>query len=1274
MMFITHFQKLQSPQFTHLSMSIFLLFFLFSEIQAQPLVEWSEGLGGSLNDLPEVAYTTSDGNFIMAGQSESSDGSLDNNKGGTDLWVTKLDGNGNLIWEKNYGGSEDDFAVDLQPTTDGGFILTGGSASANGDLNDNKGRLDIWIVKINGLGELQWSKSYGGSGVDIGTSIQPIPGGYILAGCTGSAGEQGVSAGYGGNEFWVLQLDLNGDLVWEKTYGGKRHDAAKTIIANNNGEYLIAGNTWSNGGDVSINHGHGDAWVIKINNVGALLWEKNFGGESPDHLNSLSKTNDGNYIFAGVKSEMDLISNGFFGRYDEQYWVLKFSESGQMIWEKTFGGNKYDEAFSVESTNDGGYIIGGSVQSNLDDFSNNAGNLDAWILKTDANGIEEWSKLYGGAGNENLKSITETSDGGYLMLAATNSYFIDTTFVYDGYFDWWVVKLEGNSVNVNLGHDLIVCHDEIFTLNANVAGCNCTYLWNDGNTSPTRNLSITSTTNYTVTVTNADGVDGVDQITVVASQPSVSISMINNPCFGYQEGSIILIPDALNYSYSWNIGSTNQEITLLDAGTYTYTVTDGNGCTVVDEATISEPPAITILENIIEVDCNGNSSGSIDVNVSGGAGNYQYVWQSGEMTQDIDNLSAGEYTVTVTDTNDCSNVQDWTINEPPTIDIGSNPFLTSCFDSEDGGAQMSINGGVGNFSYLWSNGAVNQNLSGVGVGTYKLTVTDGNFCQKVATVQVSSPTEITIEETVQNADCFGNNSGSIITQISGGEGSYDFNWSNGATTSNISQLSSGTYTLTVTDGNFCQEVAIIQVSSPTEIIIEETVQNADCFGNNSGSIITQISGGVGSYDFNWSNGATTSNISQLSSGAYTLTITDDNFCEKIKEIIINQNTDIDIDAQLEMASCHDSNDGSINIFPSGGTGDFTFLWNIGAETKDLGGLEKGDYIITITDSNGCEKIQSFTIEAPDPISIISTIFDISCFGEGDGMIETEVIGGNGGYQYSWSNNKNTSMIDSLTEGNYSLNVLDTNGCVQSETFNLSQPDQISITSIITEVSCYGMSDGAIDLQAQGGNGGYIFDWSSGTNSDLPSGDYTVTVTDMNNCEVTQDVFLPQPDSLIISIQTLDPMNGNDGNIVATPTGGTSPYEFNWNNGMWNEAEISNLPAGIYDLVVTDENDCTENVSILLEPTSLFEIENLQTFEIFPNPNKGTFFLKLAFEKREDFEISILNDLGQIIQKYNRNDHFILEKINLEHLASGLFFIKIKTDNGVAVKRMVVQSK
>lgn len=1041
------FQRYYSTLFSHTVMSFVFMLFSCTSLFAQPGIEWSKGLGGSLNDIPEMIIESTDGNFVIAGNSASFDGDVGGNNGGVDLWVTKLSSSGVLIWEKNYGGSQDDYAMDLQSTADGGYIMIGGSESDDGDLSGNNGRTDVWVVKISSSGDLQWSKNFGGSGVDIGTSLGVVSDGYILAGCTSSAGQMGISSGFGGNEFWVLKIDLDGNLDWEKTYGGKRHDVAKEIIVNDNNEYIVAGNTWSNGGDISSNHGHGDVWVIKLNNVGELLWESTFGGESPDRVNDLSKTADGNYILAGLKSELDLISNGFYGRYDEQGWILKFSESGQMIWEKTLGGNKYDEAFSVQTTSDGGFIIGNSVQSDEGVFSNHAGGTDIWMVKTDELGNEEWSQLYGGEENDDLKLIQETTDGGLIMLASTDSYFIDSTFVSQGAYDWWVVKFLGNTIDVNLGNDLVVCPNEIFTLDANIEGCNCTYLWSDGNTDSIRNLSINSSTTYSVTVTNAGGIEGTDQISILVSEPMVSIAADTLLCHGTQEGTINLIPDEQNYAYHWSTGATTQNLDNLIAGTYTVTITDQNGCTIIEPVMIVESTPIVITEDVVEVDCNGGNTGSIDLS---------------------------------------------------------------------------------------------------------------------------------------------------------------------------------------------------------------------------------ISGGVGDYDFNWSNGATSQNISQLNSGTYTVTVTDVNACQEVKEIIVSQNTNIQVFSQLQMPSCYAATDGAINIFSSGGTGSFSFLWNTGQETEDIDELIAGDYILTITDGNGCEEIQLFTLEEPDSLAITSDILDVTCYGENTGMIQLDAMGGNGGYQYQWNNNANTSNVDSLFAGSYSVTVLDINGCEKIEIFEVSQPDSIIITTTISEISCYNGMDGAIELEVEGGTGGYIFEWNVGTNLGLSSGEYTVTISDMNNCEVIQNFVLTEPDSLIIDVETIHPINGDDGNIIATPSGGTPPYEFIWNGGVWNTAEISNLPAGVYDLIVEDNNGCEVAVSILLESTAITEISNLETFEIFPNPNTGEFYVKLAFKQKEAAEIAILNDLGQLIQKYNWSGDFILEKIKLAQLTAGIFFIKIKTDEGIKVKRVVIQ--
>lgn len=1176
---------------------ITLLFLFFSfTIQAQPLIEWSKGLGGALNDIPHTSINTPDGSFVIAGQSNSSDQDIDDNKGGFDLWVTKLNDQGNLVWEKNYGGSADEYALDIQLTADGGYVLTGGSASSDNDLIENFGKIDLWVIKIDGSGDLEWSKNYGGSGIDIGTGVTVLPDGYMIAGCTGSAGEPNISAGYGGNEYWVIKLDLDGDLIWEKTYGGKRHDAAKSILPTDDGGFIVGGNTWSDNGDIVSNHGHSDAWIIKINANGLLQWSKTFGGITADHMNSLTKTDDGNYTLAGAKGEMDFVGSGFGGRYDEQFWLLKFNQSGQQLWEKTYGGKKYDEATSIAPTIDGGYIIGGWVRSTDGQFSNHNGNKDAWFVKTDASGEEEWSQLIGGAENEIIRSITQANDGGYLMVGYSNSLFIDTIFNKKGFEDWWVVKFGGSAINVDIGDNLTVCKNETFTLDAYISSCNCTYLWSDGNTDSIRQLTLSETSAYSVTVTDETGLEGIDLVTIFVSAPQVDVNVENINCNGYGSGFLGLIPYGA-YSYEWNTGAMTQDVFNLNAGTYTYTVTDGNGCTIVDQAIITEPPPILINETITEIDCYGSGTGSIDLTVNGGVGEFEYEWASGEITQDIYNLSTGGYTVTIMDGNGCIRVQDWVVNQPPTIDVGISLVPALCFDSANGGAQINANGGVGDFSYKWSN-----------------------------------------EQTTEN----------------------------------LTSVTSGTYTLTVTDGNGCKAIETVQVTAPDEIIIEETVLDATCAGNNNGSITPSVSGGSGSFNFIWSTGATTSNLSQLSSGTYSLTVSDANGCEKTKEIVVSQNTNIQIAATVSEISCYGVLDGAIDLSVNGGAGGFTYDWNSGQETQDLNGIGEGGYIVTVTDSNGCEEVQLFIIDAPDSISLISIAMEPNCFGSTDGTIVTETVGGNGGFQYSWNTLFDDPVLDMVGAGTYTLTVTDANGCEVMETFTLNEPEEIVINSTVTDVSCYGYSDGMIDVEITGGVGGNMIEWGTGANSDLPTGNYNIIVTDANNCIETKSFFIDQPEEIGVNYQATNPINGDDGAISAQAVGGTPPYNFSWNGGELTGEELTNLVGGTYDLILTDSNGCVFEETVILETTSISNLENLQTFEIFPNPNDGEFFLKLEFEKRENIEITISNELGQVVKSFERDGDYFLEKNTLTELSAGMYFILIKTEKGIAVKRLIIQ--
>ncbi|MEM6964889.1 MAG: T9SS type A sorting domain-containing protein [Bacteroidota bacterium] len=1181
-----------------LLLAAFIFILQLSHLRAQPLTAWSKVLGGTSNDIPQTIKLLSDEGFIVVGQSSSSDEDVSANKGGFDAWVTRLDKDGALLWEKNYGGSKEDYVHDVQPTPDGGFILTGGTASDDADLNENKGTVDLWILKIDALGNVQWSKNYGGSGTDVGTSILAETNGYLVVGSTSSAGEPGVAAGYGSNEYWILKIDLNGDLVWEKTYGGKRYDAAKSVVATEDDGYIIAGNSWSKDGDIGNHIGHSDAWLLKIDSEGNILWSKNYGSTTADKLNTLIKTLDGNYAIAGSKSVMNLTGSGFNGRYDEQLWVLKIDPSGTILFEETYGGSQYDEAVAIASSLDGGLILGGWIHSTDGAFADHAGNKDALIIKIDAQGATEWTRQLGGTDNESVKGLLQTPDGGYVMLGYSSSLFVEDLFVKKGFEDWWLVKFNGAIVNVNLGEDLVVCQDEDFTLDAYLPNCDCTYLWDDGNTDSTRTLTLAETTSFSVTVTDETGLEGVDLINVFVSVPEVNIAVIDVPCADFQSGTITLTPVGNAYTYTWNTGSTVNSISNLDGGIYTVTIADGNGCTLLEEIEVTEPLPILIDESITEVDCYENATGSIDLSISGGAGTYTYVWENGATTQDTANLTTGGYVITITDANGCIRVQEFIVNQPPSIDIGVSPIPTSCFDSQDGGADLNINGGVGNFSYEWNNGITTESLLGVAAGTYTITATDGNGCQATEEIIVTSPPEIIIEETIQDASCFGNNDGAIaISIVAGGQGTYQFAWSNNVNTPNISQLSAGTYTLTVTDGNMC---------------------------------------------------------------------------EQVEAFIISQNTGIEINEQITPATCYDANDGAIDITLTGASGNVTYAWNNSSTNEDLDELSGGDYILTITDANGCETIELFNIASPDSIEIMASIADVSCFGGDDGWIDPTISGGNGGFTFVW-NNANQELINSnLLAGNYALSVTDSEGCSQSMDFVISEPNEIIITPTVTEVSCYDGADGAVDLWVVGGTGGFIYNWDVGANSGLTSGTYTVTVTDVNNCTATETVFIPQPDSLTVDLQITEIVNGDDGKITANVNGGAPPYTYNWNNGTWTEEEITNLSAGTYDLVVTDANGCVITASVLLEPTSIFEIENLRTFEVFPNPNDGTFFLKLEFEKRETIEVSITNKLGQVIQSSQRDTDFILQENTFSHLSSGIYFVVVKTRAGLAVRRLVVQ--
>ncbi len=357
-----------------------------------PPVQWESSYGGTLDDEAFDMKLTSDGGSIVVGQTNSNDSDVSGNHGNYDYWVIKLSSTGALQWQRCLGGTGNQQAYSVQQTTDGGYVIAGTSRdTANGDITDSTWGYDYWIVKLDDTGAIQWQKSYGSTGDDIPSSIiQTTDGGYMVAGIADSANGD-VTLIKGMHDIWLIKLDDTGALQWQKTYGGSGDDYPTSIIQTTDAGYIFTGYTNSNDGDVSGNHGSNDVWVVKISATGGMQWQKCYGGTQSDGAASIIRTADSNYVFAGFSYSTDGDVTKNQGHSD--VWMAKISPSGSLIWQSSFGGLSYEQAQSVQQTVDGGFIAGGWSFSNDGDVFGNNGNGDYWAAKVSATGALQVAAL-----------------------------------------------------------------------------------------------------------------------------------------------------------------------------------------------------------------------------------------------------------------------------------------------------------------------------------------------------------------------------------------------------------------------------------------------------------------------------------------------------------------------------------------------------------------------------------------------------------------------------------------------------------------------------------------------------------------------------------------------------------------------------------------------------------------------------------------------------------------------------------------------------------------
>ncbi len=696
----------------------------------------------------------------------------------------------------------------------------------------------------------------------------------------------------------------------------------------------------------------------------------------------------------------------------------------------------------------------------------------------------------------------------------------------------------------------------------------------------------------------------------------LNTTKVNVLCHSGSNGAIDLIASGGvgPYAYLWSGGETTQGISGISAGTYTVSVTDFNTCTKTLSATITEPSEIALEETQVNVLCHGGSNGAIDLSASGGVGPYTYLWSGGETTQGISGLGAGTYTVIVTDFNTCTKTLFATITEPADMVLEETQVNVLCHGGSNGAIDLIASGGVGPYTYLWSGGETTQGISGLGAGTYTVSVTDFNACTKTLSATISEPADMVLEETQVNVLCHGGSNGSIDLSASGGVGPYTYLWSGGETTQGISGLGAGTYTVIVTDFNTCTKTLSATITEPSEIALEETQVNVLCHGGSNGSIDLSASGGVGPYTYLWSGGETTQGISGLGAGTYTVSVTGFNACTKTLSATITEPADMVLEETQVNVLCHGGSNGSIDLSASGGVGPYTYLWSGGETTQGISGLAAGIYSVIVTDFNACTKTLSATITEPADMVLEETQVNVLCHGGSNGSIDLSASGGVGPYTYLWSGGETTQGISGLGAGTYTVIVTDFNTCTKTLFATITEPADMVLEETQVNVLCHGGSNGSIDLSASGGVGPYTYLWSGGETtqgiSGLAAGTYTVSVTDFNTC-TKPFATITEPADMVLEETQVNVLchGGSNGSIDLSASGGVGPYTYLWSGGETTQG-ISALAAGTYTVSVTDFNSCTKTLAATISEPSALALSTVVT-PANPGVNNGTIDLTVS---------------------------------------------------------------
>ncbi|MBU2913037.1 T9SS type A sorting domain-containing protein [Reichenbachiella agariperforans] len=747
-----------------------------------------------------------------------------------------------------------------------------------------------------------------------------------------------------------------------------------------------------------------------------------------------------------------------------------------------------------------------------------------------------------------------------------------------------------------------------------------TYEWYDQNGT---NLNIQRASasgleagNYTVQVTSEDNCQQELSLTLEdKALPLLTLIEKTTSPAGANNGQItVQMSGGAGAPYLYQIGNNTPQSSPVFSGlapdTYQVTGLDAHGCVanVISIEIIATPELALRHLSSSAATCAVSQNGGASIIVGGGISPYSYFVSGEEVAAEIQNLGVGSYSATVEDAIGSTALIEFEITALPAIDVEVSSTLVSCAEGCNGTIYLTLTGGSGRYTVSWMDGSAGVSRENLCADTYSYEVYDQSdaSCVVTGSVTIEEEPALTVSLVSSSAPtCKDGVDGELKILASGGSDAYSYLWSTGATSATL-RASAGTYSVTVTDRRLgCQVEASYIIDHTEEVIPLSTIIEAPrCYGTATGSARLVLDEGVSAL-VEWSDGQVGTLATGLAEGKYTYQIETFLGCVSSGEISIVERPALSATTTQTNNTCSGQCAGEITLAISGGVSPYRIRWSHGSQSTTPKSLCADQYTYTVNDANNCQVSGVVDILEPSPLEILTTeLTDLSCNAAGDGQVSVEVTGGTGAYTYSWSNGSTSNTLSGLSAGDYVLEVHDENGCRASSSFNITQPTPLGVlrTDRINP-SCYGYEDGSIEIVPFGGTAPYTVLWNDNlagnTIEDIGSGSHTAVITDDQGCTIERTVRLSDPPGMQFSNVSFDDptcYNGEDGRIYFDVIGGTTPYQFQWEE-FDAENALSGIASGTYVVEALDDQNCTISQTFTLVNPDELDVSGMEDYYI-----------------------------------------------------------------------------